>query len=73
MAKLTIESTVKELLENEKVKAKVEELIPGVTSNPMVALVKSKPFKDIVDMLYTVTDGTTIEKFIVFLKELDEE
>lgn len=33
MAKLNIESTIKELLVNEQVKDKIEELVPGLTKS----------------------------------------
>ena len=46
MAKLSIESTVKELLANEQVKDKIEELVPGLTKNPLVLLAKNKTLKD---------------------------
>ena len=46
MAKLTIESTIKELLANKEVKAKLEELVPGLTKNPLLKLAQNQKLKD---------------------------
>ena len=72
MAKLTIESTIKELLANKEVKAKIEELIPGLTKNPILMLAKNETLKDIIDKVDDFIDDETIDKIIDFLKELKE-
>ena len=72
MAKLTIESTIKELLANKEVKAKIEELIPGLTKNPILMLAKNETLKDIIDKEDDFIDDETIDKIIDFLKDLKE-
>lgn len=72
MAKLTIESTIKELLANKEVKAKIEELIPGLTKNPILMLAKNETLKDIIDKVDDFVDDETIDKIIDFLKDLKE-
>ena len=72
MAKLTIESTIKELLANKEVKAKIEELIPGLTKNPILMLAKNETLKDIIDKVDDFIDDETIDKIIDFLKNLKE-
>ena len=73
MAKLSIESTIKELLANEMVKDKLDELIPGLTKNPLVLLAKNESLKDIIDKVDDFIDDETIDKIIKFLEELKEK
>ena len=70
MAKLSIESTVKELLANEQVKDKIEELAPGLTKNPLVLLAKNKTLKEIADKLDDILTDDVIDQLIEFLKDL---
>ncbi len=72
MAKLTIESTIKELLANKEVKAKIDELIPGLTKNPILLLAKNETLKDIIDKVDDFIDDETIDKIIDFLKDLKD-
>ena len=72
MEKLTIESTIKELLANKEVKAKIEELIPGLTKNPILMLAKNETLKDVIDKVDDFIDDETIDKIIDFLKDLKE-
>lgn len=72
MAKLTIESTIKELLANKEVKEKIEELVPGLTKNPLLKLAQNQKLKDIVDKLDDLITDETIDKLIDFLKDLKE-
>lgn len=72
MAKLSIESTIKELLENKMVKDKLDELVPGLTKNPLVLLAKNESLKDIIDKVDDFIDDETIDKIIKFLEELKE-
>ena len=72
MAKLTIESTIKELLANKEVKAKIDELIPGLTKNPILVLAKNETLKDIIDKVDDFIDDETIDKIIDFLKDLKD-
>ncbi len=73
MAKLSIESTVKELLANKSVKEKIEELVPGLTKNPLLKLAQNESLKDIVDKLGDLVDDETIDKLIDFLKDLKDK
>ena len=72
MAKLTIESTIKELLENKEVKNFLEDLVPGLTKNPLLVLAKNKKLKEILDKLDDLIDDEMIDKLIKFLKELKD-
>ena len=72
MAKLTIESTIKELLANKEEKAKLEELVPGLTKNPLLKLAQNQKLKDIVDKLDDLITDETIDKLIAFLKDLKD-
>ena len=72
MAKLTIESTIKELLNNKEVKEKLEELVPGLTKNPLLKLAQNQKLKDIVDKLDDLITDETIDKLIDFLKDLKD-
>lgn len=73
MAKLSIESTVKELLANKAVKEKIDELVPGLTKNPLLKLAQNESLKDIVDKLGDLIDDETIDKLIDFLKDLKDK
>ena len=73
MAKLSIESTIKELLANEQVKDKIEELVPGLTKNPLLALMKNSTLKDILDKLDDVLTDDVIDRLIDFLKDLKDD
>lgn len=72
MAKLNIESTIKELLANEQVKDKLEELVPGLTKNPLLKLAGNQKLKDIVDKLDDLITDETIDKLIDFLEDLKD-
>ncbi len=73
MAKLSIESTIKDLLANKEVKNFLEDLVPGITTNPLVLLAKNKQLKEITDKLDDLIDDKTIDKIIKFLEELKED
>ena len=72
MAKLTIESTIKELLENKEVKNFLEDLVPGITKNPLLALAKNKKLKEVTDKLDDLIDDEMIDKLIKFLEDLKD-
>ena len=73
MAKLTIESTIKELLANDQVKDFIDDLIPGFSKNPLLLLAKNKKLKEITDKLDDVLDDEMIDKIIKFLEDLKDE
>lgn len=73
MAKLTIESTIKELLANKEVKEKIEELVPGLTKNPLVKLAQNESLKEIIDKIDDLIDDETIDALIKFLEGLKDE
>ena len=72
MAKLTIESTIKELLENKQVRDFIDDLVPGLTKNPLLALAKNKQLKEIADKLDDLIDDEMIDKLIKFLEDLKD-
>ncbi len=73
MAKLSIESTIKELLANEQVKDKLDELVPGLTKNPLLALAKNKTLKEVMDKLDNLLTDEVIDQLISFLKDLKDD
>ena len=73
MAKLSIESTIKEQLANKQVKDKLDELVPGLTKNPVLALAKNKTLKEIIDKLDNLLTDDVIDQIIAFLKDLKDD
>ena len=73
MAKLSIESTIKELMANKEVKAKIEELLPGLSKNPLFKLAQNETLKEIIDKVDDFIDDEAIDKLIKFLEELKEK
>ncbi|MBR5521533.1 MAG: hypothetical protein IKU54_06000 [Oscillospiraceae bacterium] len=73
MAKLSIESTIKELLANEQVKDKLDDLVPGLSKNPLLALAKNKTLKEVMDKLDDLLTDDVIDQIIDFLKDLKDE
>ena len=73
MAKLTIESTIKELLDNKEVVKFLDDLVPGLTKNPLLALAKNKKLKEIMDKLDNLIDDDMIDKLIKFLEDLKDD
>ena len=73
MAKLSIESTIKELLANEQVKDKLDDLVPGLSKNPLLALAKNKTLKEVMDKLDDILTDDVIDQIIDFLKDLKDE
>ena len=73
MAKLSIESTIKELLANEAVKDKIDELIPGLTKNPILKLAQNETLKEILDKVDDLIDDETIDMLIKFLESLKDD
>ncbi len=73
MAKLSIESTIKELLENKEVKKFLEDMVPGITKNPLLTLAKNKKLKEVVDKLDDLIDDKMIDKLIKFLEDLKDD
>ena len=72
MSKLTIESTIKELLANKEVKNFLEDLVPGITKNPIMVLAKNQKLKDILDKVDDYINDETIDKIIKFLQDLKD-
>lgn len=73
MAKLSIESTIKELLDNKQVKEKLDELAPGLAKNPLLALAKNKTLKEVMDKLDNLLTDEVIDQLISFLKDLKDD
>ena len=73
MAKLTIESTIKELLDNKEVAKFLDDLVPGLTKNPLLSLAKNKKLKEVMDKLDNLIDDEMIDKLIKFLEDLKDD
>ena len=69
MAKLTKDSTVAEALENEKAVALVEEMMPGITKNPAIRMVKRFPLKNLVGIKQVKITEEQLEEMLAKVNE----
>ncbi len=72
MAKFTMDSTLGSLLADPKAKAVVDQYAPGVSSNPMVALVANASLKSLVAMPQAAQLGLTQAKVEALLAEVNK-
>jgi hypothetical protein len=72
MAKFTMDSTLGSLLADPKAKAVVDQYVPGVTNNPMVALVSGASLKALVAMPQAAQMGLTQAKVEALLVEVNK-
>jgi hypothetical protein len=68
----TLDTKFGTLLENPQAKATVEKYLPGVTTNPMVAMVKGMTLKNILAMPQAAQLGLTKEKVEKILAEINK-
>lgn len=69
--KYSLETAIKDLLANPMIKKKLEELVPGITTNPLVALAKNKSIKEITDKIPSI-DEKTLKSISDFLKTVKD-
>ena len=68
----TLDSKFGTLLENEQAKAIIDKYLPGVSTNPMVAMVKGMTLKSILAMPQAKQLGLTKEKVEKVLEEINK-
>jgi hypothetical protein len=70
--KITLDSTLGSILDNPKAKAVLDKQLPGVSSNPMVAMAKGMSLKMILSMPQAAQMGFTKEKAEALLVEINK-
>jgi para-nitrobenzyl esterase len=70
---VTLDTTLGTLLDNPQAKAVLEQYLPGVSSNPLVALAKGMSLKSILSMPQAAQLGLTEEKAEQILAEINKQ
>ena len=70
--KLTLDTTLGTILDDPKAKAILDKQFPGVSKNPMLAMVKGMSLKMILAMPQAAQLGITKEKAEALLKEINK-
>jgi hypothetical protein len=68
----TLNSTLGEILDNPKAKAVLDQQLPGVSTNPMVAMARGMSINMIVSMPQAAQLGLTKEKAEALLVEVNK-
>jgi hypothetical protein len=68
----TLDTTLGALLDDPKAKAVVDKYLPGVASNPMVAMVKGLSLRALVAMPQVAQTGVTEQKIQDVLNEINK-
>jgi para-nitrobenzyl esterase len=71
--KVTIDTTLGTLLDDPKAKAVMEQQMPGISSNPMVAMARGMSLKMILSMPQAAQFGITEEKVNTILAEINKQ
>lgn len=71
--KFTMETTLGKLLDEPKAKPILEKYVPGVYSNPMVAMVKGMSLNNLLAMPQAAQMGITKEKVQSVLDEINQK
>jgi hypothetical protein len=69
----TLDTTLGELLNNPAAKAELDKQLPGISSNPMVAMVKGMSLNMILSMPQAAQLGLTKEKVNAILAEINKQ
>jgi len=69
---LTPETTLGTLLDNPQAKAVLDQYLPGVSSHPMIAMVKGMTLANLIAMPQAAQFGLTKEKAEQILAEINE-
>lgn len=70
---ITLDTTLGALLDDPKAKAVLEQYMPGVSSNPMVAMARGMSLKMILAMPQAAQFGFTKEKAEAILAEINKQ
>jgi hypothetical protein len=71
--KVTLDSTLGTLLDEPKAKAVLEQYIPGISTNPMVGMVKGMTLNNLLAMPQAAQFGLTKEKVEQILVEVNKQ
>ena len=71
--KVTLDSTLGALLDEPKAKAVLEQYIPGISTNPMVGMVKGMTLNNLLAMPQAAQFGLTKEKVEQILVEVNKQ
>ena len=71
--KVTLDTTLGTLLDDPKAKAVIEQYVPGISSNPMVAMVKNMTLKNLLALPQAAQFGFTKEKVETILVEINKK
>ena len=69
---ITLDTTLGEILKDPQAKAIVDKHLPGVSSNPLVAMAAGMPLKTILSMPQAAQLGLTKEKAEAILAEINQ-
>jgi hypothetical protein len=69
----TLDTTVGEILDNPQAKAALDQYLPGVSSNPMIAMVRGMTLKMLLAMPQAAQMGITKEKAEEILAEINKK
>jgi para-nitrobenzyl esterase len=71
--KVTLDTTLGTLLDDPKAKEVMEQQMPGISSNPMVAMARGMSLKMILSMPQAAQLGITEEKVNAILAEINKQ
>jgi hypothetical protein len=71
--KVTLETTLGTLLDDPKSRAVVDQYVPGISSNPMVAMVKGMSLTNLLSIPQAAQFGLTKEKVEQILVEVNKQ
>lgn len=71
--KVTLDTTLGTLLDDPKAKAILDQYIPGISINPMVAMVKGMSLNNLLAMPQAAQFGLTKEKVEQILAEVNKQ
>ncbi|MBN1874620.1 MAG: hypothetical protein JXA33_10355 [Anaerolineae bacterium] len=71
--KVTLDTTLGTLLDDPQAKAVLDQYLPGVSSNPMVAMVKGVSLNKLLSMPQAAQFGLTKEKVEQVLAEVNKQ
>lgn len=70
---VTLDTTVGELLDNPQAKAVLDQYLPGVSANPMIAMVRGMSVNMLLAMPQAAQLGFTKEKAEAILAEINKQ
>jgi hypothetical protein len=71
--KVTLDTTLGTLLDDPKAKAVLDQYVPGVSSNPMIAMVKNMTLNNLLALPQAAQFGLTKEKVEQILVEINKK